>query len=40
MLIIYAMERLVDALFWFFLRLGMEPDEEEDIQKVEYQAKL
>ena len=39
-LIIYAMERLVDLIFWVFLRLGMEPDEEEDIQKIEIKAKF
>lgn len=39
-LMIYGMERVIDLLFWFFLRLGMEPDEEEDIHKVEFQVKL
>lgn len=39
-LIIYVMERLVDVLFWFFLRLGMEPSGDPDIQKIEIKAKF
>ena len=39
-LIIFVLERLIDLIFWVFLRCGMDPDEEEDIQKVEVKAKF
>ncbi len=35
-----CLDRIVDFVFWFFLRLGMEPAEEEDIMEVEFNAKL
>lgn len=31
---LFIFERLIDAVFWFFLRLGMEPDEEADISRI------
>lgn len=37
---IVCLDRIVDFLFWFFLRLGMEPKEEEEIREVEFNVKM
>ena len=33
-ILVFLLERLVDFIFWIFLRCGMEPNDEPTIEKV------